>query len=196
MWKNSRPIFKDVVWDMFRARQQHKKDGNSVMSECVKLMMNSLYGKLIQRLITSKKRWCNSNDEYMKLFAENKIGKTIDLMQGEGSIKLLVDQIMDEDNCTAKELNKLIKKCPYLGVFVLAYSKKIMNYARECFDGHKHFADFYQDTDSFYVRHSDYEKLRLDNDKYRESPFYDDLGNRLTWVNPHEDPDEAVLTQS
>jgi len=58
----SKPIFKGYVEQLYGLRQTAKKEGDSARSEVLKLMLNSLYGKTLERGIYSKVLFDNDGD--------------------------------------------------------------------------------------------------------------------------------------
>lgn len=203
-WPETRPLFSKTIWTMFRARQQAKRDKNAVLSECLKLMMNSFYGKMIQKLCMDKMHIIDDVDELDDLIESGRLGNTFEMLDDV----MLVEERIDEGNASDKELNSLINRCPYLGVFILANSKVVMNSAMDDIGGFDSWENMpmYGDTDSFYCQHwclikltydcTDEEakkisrsELSADGFKRRMNPFGKE------WVNPDPDLDNAELGQ-
>ena len=159
------------------------------MSTVLKLMMNSLYGKMIQKLSEENLVIYNDMDKFDKDFSDGKLGDILDLVGeykpgefNDGYI-LFASNRIDPETATPKELDRLINRCPHLGAFILSRSKQIMNYAFDAIDG---FTDpeqtpYYSDTDSMQIMHSSFLKMKyLDPDKHG----YESDGSLKLRMNP------------
>jgi hypothetical protein len=130
----------------------YKKQKNDVMQNLVKLMMNSIYGKTIQKDITKEIHiWSEETlrekfDERVADYSELACGKYIvELSEEEG-----VD--VDDEEGTAATPS-------HFGVFILSYSKKIMNNFIRVIDGFNKPVVYYTDTDSLYIHKKYWDKL-------------------------------------
>jgi len=162
MWPKKEFIFKEFIDQMFENRLKAKKVGDILKSNILKLVMNSVYGKLIQRIFGVRDEITSDNELIDELILSDRL-KTFELCSNEKNEQrafIRYDIISDK--------NERITNLPYLGVFVLSYSKRIMYDAMNQFDA---FYDWertihYSDTDSMQTRNKEYELL-----KKKISPF-------------------------
>lgn len=166
-WPGKRFLFTDKMKKIYEMRLDYKRAGNGVMSECTKLMMNGFYGKTCQNRIDSKIVIASSNEEVCKLFNEGKVSHYFDLIgapdetdpTGDG-YRLIIELKLNPETSTKKELNKTVNRCPHLGAFTLAHSKRLMNEVVDALGGFQdHNVVLYGDTDSVYVKQSEYLKF-------------------------------------
>ena len=137
---------REVIKQLFEQRAQYKKEGNSVQ-QVIKLIMNSGYGKSIQRPIKTD----------IKFIPESKFNHFA--CEHYHQINM-IKKIPDSDTWMF-ELNKQIEKqfnnCVF-GVSVLSMSKRIMNEVM-CLAEDLEIQIYYQDTDSMHIEHSKLETL-------------------------------------
>lgn len=148
-WPSKFPIFERGVRKLFDLRLKAKKDKNDALSMAIKLMMNSCYGKMIQKYHDSKLRVMDDPEAIDKLYKKSKVKRDETLANGE--------QCLIETDSTEK-----VRFPSYLGVFILAYSKRIMNRILSGING---FSDwehtiYYTDTDSYHIHIRDANRLQ------------------------------------
>ena len=145
-WTDNKDLqIKQVIRNVFNKRLEHKKNGNP-LQEVYKLIMNSAYGKTIQKPIKDKSVYKLKGVPTNKYMVKN-------------SAKVL------EINPINDKLNQIkVSKPVYdfcsntlLGVQILSMSKRIMNEVM-CLAEYLGIKIFYQDTDSMHI-----EKSRLDD---------------------------------
>ena len=163
---------REVIKKLYNQRAQYKKEGNSIQ-EVIKLIMNSGYGKSIQKPIKTDTKYIEDNKFNHYVYEHyNNIN----------SIKKV-----DESNIWMVSINKQIEKqfnnCVF-GVSVLSMSKRIMNEVM-CLAEDLHINIYYQDTDSMHIERN---KLPLLADKYKELYKRDLIGNIMGCF--HNDFDE------
>lgn len=140
---NSKSVFRNITATLFDKRVQYKKEGNR-MEACIKLMMNSLYGKLLQSIVLTSlskdKPEGVATKIGEKVFAGQKIGVWYNAEYQQHSA--------------------------HLGMAVLAYSKYYVNRIIDCLGGKpgniftEQYPMFSGDTDSFMVYEDDLDKAR------------------------------------
>ena len=118
--------------------------------------MNSLYGKTIQKDITTTSHlWCG------KSLSEN-YDETIKSFEPFHSNLFYVEKKKDEKEYYEDEQGKQCTTLSpsQLGVFILSHSKRIMNNFIVCVDGVKKPNIYYGDTDSIHLHSKHYDKLQ------------------------------------
>jgi hypothetical protein len=145
---------------LFDMRVQMKRDRNTAMSEVLKLLMNSVYGKTMPKLM--KERNYIVNDERWKKEEDGTFTSTkghLDqyVMNHYHTIKkyqLITPQIA---NVTRYEYDGS-SDLSHVGCMILSMSRRIMN---EVFDvaNDNNIDIFYQDTDSMHLRKRDVDGL-------------------------------------
>lgn len=139
-------LLSDTIEKIYNERVELKKQKNPAQ-EVLKLIMNSSYGKCIQKAIETTqtffctKRECNVHlcNYYTKLKSMEEINDHC----------FLVNEFYNDDSYTM----------PHFGAMILSMSKRIMNevfYAGKCAGCRI----YYQDTDSLHIPLADLEKLQ------------------------------------
>ncbi len=149
-----------LIKDLYVARNTAKKNGNVALSDTIKLLMNSIYGKSIMKPRTTKKFIKNKTDFFDTYIINNfeKVESAVEL----NNTKMLVT-IVEE---SGEDYN-----CPLFGIIVLEMSKRIMN--RTMYKMEKLNMDmYYQDTDSIFLRLESYNI----NKEHFNTIIGDDLG--------------------
>lgn len=144
-WENSEFIFKDFINGLFNKRLEAKKNKQLALSNVLKIIMNSSYGKTTMKF----------NDEYMKITKDNNEFDQY-IIKGElkGFSMINKEAVLLSLKC--EQSDKHIKHPVQLGCFITAYSKVIMNNCIQKFNG---FSDwnqtfYYTDTDSMQIKRS------------------------------------------
>ena len=140
---------KDVIDFVFNERLKLKHQENP-LQEIYKLIMNSSYGKTLQKAIAEEIKFVSGRD------LDNTIDKHYNrIIHYEGVTKL-----HNEDDSfkkykvkMEKGINDHFNNC-HCGVEVLAMSKRIMNEVM-CLAEDKGLTIYYQDTDSMHIKHDD-----------------------------------------
>lgn len=143
---------REVIKDLFEKRAQYKREGNSIQ-QVMKLIMNSGYGKSIQKPIKTD----------TKFIPENKLNHYVfEHYHNIDSIKKVTesDIWMITEN---KQLEKQFNNCIF-GVSVLSMSKRIMNEVM-CLAEDLKIPIYYQDTDSMHIEHG---KLDLLSNEFKK----------------------------
>jgi hypothetical protein len=134
-------VFDKYVDKFYQLKAQAEKESNPVLRGIAKLFLNSLYGKTLQKAITSNTKICNTIDEFLDFASEY----------------VLTDyRVLNEKRiiCSGehKDKSKMIRKPCQLGSFVLAYSRSIMLHYMEAINPTLETVVFtYTDTDSLHL---------------------------------------------
>lgn len=130
-WPKSAKIFSPFIGNTYEMRKKYKAMGNS-FEYVLKILLNSCYGKFFQDI-----------DEFIK-FSNEMPTKASDLR-----CKKILQLPNGQYKMTYRNERKCSKNPAYLAVFILDYSKKIMNnYMRMI--GKQNI--YYSDTDSIYCK--------------------------------------------
>ena len=135
--------------------------GHDAIQLVYKELMNSTYGKLIQKTPECEIKYRPAKDELS--FIEKYYNHVKDWYQVKGS------------NYLRFELHKSLDdsySAPHLGCQILSYSKRIMNQVM-CLADDLHIKIYYQDTDSMHIEAHQVDKL---NKSYKEK-----YGEELIW---------------
>ena len=124
-------------------RLKYKSEGQDILQEMVKLIMNSIYGQTIRRDIEDE--FCCKTENWMKTEYDERVKDYWRLPNGHYIVQLSLDEGVDG------EIDHKNTMPSQLGAFILSNSKRIMNSFVEVIDGFKTNNVFYQDTDSLYI---------------------------------------------
>eukprot|EP00732_Lithocolla_globosa_P000834 Lithocolla_globosa_v1_NODE_322_length_4485_cov_1721.272460.p2 type:complete len:390 gc:universal NODE_322_length_4485_cov_1721.272460:2476-3645(+) len=151
-WRNDKgsPIFKDYIEQVFEMKKL-AKNKNPVKYQISKLLMNSLYGKMLQKPIVTKK-------ELVRNLAQlNKI-------RSLGTIENLnfINQNLLHVTYTPFEVDSEVTKPSYIGSLILANSRLWMDKYIDIVNGYHSLDDsFYRtDTDSLIVHSKHLDNLK------------------------------------
>ena len=163
---------REVIKKLYNQRAQYKKEGNSIQ-EVIKLIMNSGYGKSIQKPIKTDTKYIEDNKFNHYVYEHyNNIN----------SIKKVNDSdiwMVSVNKQIEKQFNNSV-----FGVSVLSMSKRIMNEVM-CLAEDLDINIYYQDTDSMHIER---DKLPLLADKYKELYKRELIGSNMGCF--HNDFDE------
>ena len=152
-WTGKRDLtIRSVIKRLFEERARYKKEGNSIQT-VLKLIMNSSYGKSIQKTITSTEKFVPAAD-YDRFMCRHwhRILEISDIMNSQ-------DKIFKLQKSTLTQFNNCL-----FGVSVLSMSKRIMNEVMTLAED-LDIKIYYQDTDSMHIEHS---KLPLLAQRFEE----------------------------
>lgn len=184
-WDGERDYtIQSVIKELFSMRAEYKRQKNP-LEQLYKLIMNSCYGKTIQRPVNKKLVYKREGDELDRYWTKN-YNKIIDDIQIDGSRIHVLEvntQIDDHFNYTL------------LGIHVLAMSKRIMNEVM-CLAHDIGCKIYYQDTDSMHIRCQDIDSLsKAFSEKYGRELIGKELGqfhNDFACINGHSDMPVSV----
>ena len=135
--------FRDFIKNLFDLRLKYKSEGQDILQEMVKLIMNSIYGQTIRRDIEDE--FCCKRENWMKTEYDERVKDYWRLPNGHYIVQLSLDEGVDG------EIDNKNTMPSQLGAFILSNSKRITNNFVEVIDGCKSNNVFYQDTDSLYI---------------------------------------------
>ena len=141
VWPEKGPIFKDYIQEMYKTKNSAEKGTAEYM--LAKLMMNSLYGKTIQRPRIEKTFYVSKRSDWNKILPNYYID-TIDSHSFEDT------WIVKATPKDQQLVEKAISKPAQFGSFILAYSRRIMmDYIEKLNPNQEKLKQFfYTDTDS------------------------------------------------
>lgn len=183
---------RDVVKNLFKTRAELKKQKNS-LENTYKLLMNSIYGKTIQKAVDYKYRFLNleHTNEYQP--RTNILGTVYCNLQSfcnwylEHSeyIREIV-QIKDSNILRLKEISPISKHFnnTLFGVQILAMSKHLMNRVM-CLADDLNLDIYYQDTDSMHIRK---DQLPILQEAFMQKYNKELIGTNLCQFHPDFDP--------
>ena len=141
-----------AITSLFEKRAEFKRTGNPVQ-QIIKLIMNSAYGKTIQKPIKSNVSYVDENK--MQWLFWHKYNSIIESTQIPNTNIWYIEKMRREDS----QFNNAI-----FGVSVLSMSKRIMNEVM-CLAEDLKIKIYYQDTDSMHIEH---DKLELLANEFRK----------------------------
>lgn len=147
IWNGKRDYkIQEVIQQVFESRLKYKANHNP-LEQLYKLIMNSSYGKTIQKPVENDLKFFNDNDKYEKYIQKN--------------YHKVIEVIHINDKSKIVKIKKQIDKhfnFSLLGIQVLSMSKRIMNEVMcLAFDIGCHI--YYQDTDSMHIEADELPKL-------------------------------------
>jgi hypothetical protein len=183
----------EVIKGLFEKRRAYKAEGNPIQ-EIYKLVMNSAYGKTIQKEILTQTIFLPKDEALTHILRNHHIFKQAQFPKErreksiETNKQLTIkteSEIKDDELMRIEEYKEISNQYsnPLFGSHILAMSKRIMCEVM-CLAEEIGCKMYYQDTDSMHIASADLEKLKEEyNRKY---------GRCL--VNP-EDEDDGTLGQ-
>jgi hypothetical protein len=143
--------FKKYVEELYNLRLCYKKEGNVVGSELIKLLLNSLYGKTVQKDIVTNYHLWNENT-----LRKNYTTDVKNFEEVQNDLYLVEINNSEDEFIDKNIINYRGKKCTslmpsHLGAFILSHSKRIMNNYILAINGFKQPNVYYSDTDSIYI---------------------------------------------
>ena len=164
-WEESAYIFKGYMDEFFQMKANATK-GTSAYSTA-KLYLNGLYGKMLQRPNHSKDAIIKTAEDFWKLLNNNVIQE----MSSVGNT-WLVKYLPKEEFINSSGAEKPTQ----LGVFILAYSRQIMNgYYDKCGNTIDRLP-YYYDTDSLNIHSSCLDNIKIDKSL---GGIDDDVGGKV-----------------
>lgn len=146
-----------LIYELFNVRLKNKNT-NPALSNVLKLMLNSAYGKTIMKQNFDKKIYLNtSNKQQLNNYIYNNYEtiKKINFLN-ERNVEITTSTYDDSTNYG------------HVGCSILSYSKRIMNEVFDIANDNK-IIFYYTDTDSIHMNYNDMEKLSLEyKNKYKK----------------------------
>jgi hypothetical protein len=155
----------EIIKKVFDERKQKKKEDNAI-EICYKLLMNSGYGKTIQKCHDSDSKFFDNNESFMSYLNSNyNYIQSFTKIYDSNAIKCKY----------IKPINEHFNRA-HIGVSILSMSKRIMNEVM-CLADDNDIQLFYQDTDSMHLYEDDINKLsKLFKEKYDRELIGKDMG--------------------
>ena len=169
----------DVIDFVFNERLKMKKEKNP-LQEIYKLIMNSAYGKTLQKSHPEKVEFKNENDIDKFIDKNYNYIKSYQELYSEGSFKKYIVKM-------EKGIEEHFNNAP-AGVEVLAMSKRIMNEVM-CLAEDNGLKIYYQDTDSMHIKECDIKTLA---EKYKQIYHRELIGKGMGQF--HSDFDSDIIT--
>jgi hypothetical protein len=136
-------VFTKYIKTFYELKGKAEKEGNDCLRSIAKLLLNSLYGKMLMAPIVSSSKIINDAVELHKFFREFNMSDYIVLSDKR---LLMTGEVKDEDKVSK------ITKPSQLGAFCLGYSRRIMLfYMKEVDPTLKSLIFTYTDTDSLHI---------------------------------------------
>jgi len=196
-FNNSRScVVGKVIEKLFNSRLKYKKENNPIQ-EVLKLLMNSVYGKTIQKPIDSNykfiysKKEINAKEELFNYIFRHKsyIKEWIEITKNEC-------YLLKEGKTTEK-----FKNFNQIGSEILSMSKRIMNEVMYLAEDNG-INIWYQDTDSIHIKTKDINRLsELYKDIYKREligkelgMFHSDFNNYIEEIKTKADKVNSIKT--
>ena len=168
-WSSKAKLFEKFIELGGKMKMEGTRDNNPIKTSLGKLINNSTYGKMLQRIMLEICSIIKSNKSLSFFLNRNELKECIFINDERNSLVL---------KGVIKDKEKKITKLSYIGAFVLSYSRKTMNFYQKVIDPARgdpnRIAEsiensiLYTDTDSIHVRGN---RQALD----RMKPFIDKL---------------------
>jgi len=171
---------RDVIDFVFNERLKMKKEKNP-LQEIYKLIMNSAYGKTLQKSHPEKVEFKNENDIDKFIDKNYNYIKSYQELYSEGSFKKYIVKM-------EKGIEEHFNNAP-AGVEVLAMSKRIMNEVM-CLAEDNGLEIYYQDTDSMHIKECDIKTLA---EKYKQIYHRELIGKGMGQF--HSDFDSDIIKE-
>ena len=143
--------FRKVIDILFKLRRKYKDYGNEVMELLVKLLMNSLYGEQIRKIIEEK--FACKSEMWMQTEYDERVKDYWKISNINYIVKMIDDGGLED------EIKKINTMPLHLGAFVLSNSKRVMNNFIHAINGFYTNNVYYTDTDSLYIEKKHWDKL-------------------------------------
>ena len=121
--------FREFIKNLFDLRLMYEKNGDEILQEMVKLIMNSIYGQTIRRDIEDE--FSCKTEHWMRTEYDERVKDYWKLPNGNYIVQLSLDEGIDTP---VDNKNTMPSQ---LGAFILSNSKRIMNKFVEVIDGFK-----------------------------------------------------------
>ena len=141
VWDKSGDIFSDYILRCYKIKEEN--DDNPVLRQIGKILMNALYGKMLERARFEETKMCNNIEDVWKF--QTKFSMT--------DVQFVKDKVVAIGLPLTEDVNDArIRKPSQIGTFILAYSRRHMLDAMSaiCPTLDTHFFT-YTDTDSLHI---------------------------------------------
>ena len=144
-------VFRKYIEKYFEEKRKIDKKKDPVGYTIAKLMLNSLYGKMIQKPNSEKTAIVNDLEEYFKVLKGRSVNREAEIGW--------YDDDMDERMIISFDDKLKVRKPYYWGLLVLSYSRLIMHWYFSKCGAYNEFTCYYTDTDSLLVNEKGMERL-------------------------------------
>ena len=150
VWDEKRKdVFNKFIRECYELKKGAKVNNDEVLYAISKLLMNALYGKMLQRAFRGSIEFCKTMADFLNFEKDNFVDNWIVINK---NTMLMIGEKKDFEPC--------IRKPNYLGSFILSYSREIMlNLFNELSPHLKECPFTYTDTDSLHITGEKYKKL-------------------------------------
>lgn len=118
-WKESRPIFKDFIETLYETRNKLKKQGNPA-EQTYKLILNSFFGKFLERT-GQQTKYLHKYPNMPTLEVNKPVHASHENYTGT------IERLPNNQYRFRYKTKEVLKRPTYVGAFVLAYARAIMN---------------------------------------------------------------------
>lgn len=147
--KKRKDVFTEFIKKCYELKKEAKINGDKVLYSISKLLMNALYGKMLQRAFRGSIEFCKTLKDFINFERENFVDNWIVLNE---NTMLMIGEKKDFAPC--------IRKPNYLGSFILGYSRSIMLNLFSKLSPKLNECPFtYTDTDSLHITGDKYKHL-------------------------------------
>lgn len=205
VWEKSGPVFRDVINDLYKIKQEAEEAGDMTLRSIAKLLMNSMYGKMLQKPVKESVELLYTDNDLSSFLKRNlwtgfeSVGcsDTCVLAFGvarpndpneEGFVEWDEHTISKADGTTVDWLDG---QPIQLGSFILGYSRRVMMlYFAAINPGMKvENTPFYTDTDSIFLSDEQYrmleeQELVRDGLGFLADDFKGGIGMEAYFTNP------------
>ena len=144
-------VFTKFIHTFYELKGKAEKEGNDCLRSIAKLLLNSLYGKMLMSPIISKTEMVNNSIDFHDFLEKHDLTAYTIMHNGK--------MLLEGDVKGAKKIEKITKPSQ-LGAFVTAYSRRIMLFYMKEIDPTLNSAVFtYTDTDSLHIKGAAYLSL-------------------------------------
>src|SRR5579885_1445130 len=153
-WEESHSnLFTNYINKFYELKNKAEKEKNPVIKGIAKLLMNSLYGKMLQKAIYKEIEIVNNMYDLHKFYDKH---DDIEYIPFDDNKIMVTGELNNEFD---KE-NKISKPC-HIGTFILSYSRRIMlRYIEAISPDLTEMPMTYTDTDSLHLTGENYYKLK------------------------------------
>jgi hypothetical protein len=151
VWDDSKHIFNDYIEKFSQMKKEAEQNDQPIIRSVCKLLLNSLYGKMLQRANYSQNKICKNAFDINDFTRDKENISWIVLNDNKymftGDV---IDQVKEDK----------ITKPTHIGVFVLSYSRMLMTkFFKEIDPTLQTMIFTYTDTDSMHIFGEDHKKL-------------------------------------
>lgn len=156
VWKKAvEDLFTEYIMPCYKLKTKAKMEGDAVNKTIFKLMMNALYGKLLQGCDYEETKIVKNHDEMIDFYASHNVRDFTIFSSSKGVLNQLL--MVGHQKVQEKEPRR---KPKMLGAFCLAYSRKLyVKYWKMCNPTLDRKIGTYSDTDSIHVYADNYHIL-------------------------------------